>query len=669
MHRRRIFASIASLALLPLAFAVQDAGAFPGKNIIDNSGTNNGGSGSMNGPDTTQASMPTQTGLPIPSLVSASCPDGYQLVFFSESGPYLPVTINQRTYNLGVSLNETSTYIFSTDFCTSANVIFPEGCYDLPDQTNQSSIGAVLDHTYSFEYQSFAQNITIGAQTPLGGSVSLANYDIKVVTSLSEGSLDDFRHRYTDGLDIQGIIGLGEASDLVEAMSAICHVQPGKLNVGFSASISSGSFISFGGTDPNASTVNGKSESIIVNLQQPLNATITPIIPGAINPPPKTRRVLFDSLSQINIVPSDIMELVDDTLESNSSIAIVISGVPFSIPWTELKGKADTRDDSSLIVLGSPIFKQLYTTLLPDSVLTLSPLANQPDPRNIQLFSQASQGTNTEIGTGSGTPLSTQSPSSSSSSSSTPTVAASSTRSGSGLNIGAIVGGIVGGIVLLVLIALGACCFFRRRKLMGTRSRGIEKEYEADFDAEIGHHEVGFFPQFKESGYASLPTPPPPPPSGPQIPPLNMTGSPIQMYDSHGGEYTPTIESYHDEIPPRSLDSTPKPVNTDAPGLLFPPRQRSERTVSTATSVSLEPPSPVSRNVSAISRHNYPSIRQVKARSSRSVVLEEDDDDAVSIVSVPAYNSVHTSTEASSSAPRLPFNRGGGGGDDIGTAF
>ncbi|KAF3922507.1 hypothetical protein AA313_de0210343 [Arthrobotrys entomopaga] len=502
-----------------------------------------------------------------------------------------------------------------------------------------------------------------------GGSIPFSNYPFKVVDFLSRGDKPSFENRYIDNQNIQGIIGLGASSDFVQWMSENC-IQGG--NVGFGVNLIANSFISFGGVDPGVNNIKTRSGAISLNPQNTYDAMLTPNIPGGfgINQPIKNvSAVSFDPLSSINFVPGNIMDLPGELTDS-SSLTIVISGVSFSIQWADLKGNAVISDDSR-IILGSSFFKNTYTILSPDSETLLLPLKNTPETQNVVPFSQtiygSSQKTNTEIigSPASGAPL----PSTSSSSSSTPTPTASSTVSRSSLNIGAIVGGVVGGIVLLVLVALGVCCFFRRRKLMSPRSRGIEKEYEADFDAEIGHHEVGFFPQFKESGYASLPTPPPPPPSGPQIPPLNIGDSSIQMYDSHGGEYTPTIESYRDEIPSRSLNSTPKPVNTDGAGLLFPPRQRSERTVSTATSVSLEPPSPISRNVTAISRHNYPSIRQVRARSSRSVVLEEDDDDAVSIVSVPAYNSVHTSTEASSSAPRLPFNRGGPGGDDIGTAF
>ncbi|KAF3232388.1 hypothetical protein TWF191_000160 [Orbilia oligospora] len=373
-----------------------------------------------------------------------------------------------------------------------------------------------------------------------------------------------------------------------------------------------------------------------------------------------TRDIRIDPMAPYNIVPRDISDAVEGGFAAGSSADITIAGVTFNIPWTGLVyAGAVITESGATMILGAPFLQYIYAATLPggrqnvvfardsgastaefkpfSEILTTLPTKTQPG--NSQSSSSNSPDRKVENSGDENEPIASD-----------PMMVKSS-----GNNIGAIVGGVVGGVVGLLIILVAACCFYRRRKLMkGNSPRSVEKEYEADFDAEIGHHD-GFLPQFKESGYATLPTPPPPPgqETRPQIPSL-ILGSPINaQYDSQT-EYTPTLHPYHDESPSRSLNVTPLPPPSQTPILTIPPVP--ERRLSITPSLSIEPPSPLSRNVSAASRQNFPSISQLQRnRSNVRAVPEEDDYDVVSMASGPIYNPILASQEASSSAPRLPF--------------
>ncbi|KAF3932213.1 hypothetical protein ABW20_dc0109983 [Dactylellina cionopaga] len=629
---------------------------FPGKNTVDNSGGSGGGAGE----GTDVAAVTTEdTSLPSPTPTfkvqpsSISCTNGTKNLRLSDYGPYMPVTVDGKTYTLAIALGEENTYLFSEGFCERIGGIDKSLCY--PTTSDDGSIIDTIQpgvYTFGFYYDSLSVTAEIGS--PIGTeNVVLDNYPIRVVNKLERGSPYDFEVQY-GGRNIQGILGLKNSSDLVQLLSTACN-EP----AGYGIQLQSASLFSFGGFDVSASSIGTpNSEKNILPEGNNYDTAIDPVTPAGFKNNNFQKISVFDSTAGVNTLPKDVLESVEAGFAANTTVIITINGASFSIPWDTFIENAQEGKEDDMVVLGAPFFRYAYTALVPgsgNSKLVFSQIGSSPVEK-IQPFSDSIYRSDVTTTTESGGGVSSSAPKPSSSNSNNNGVEVSATQS-SRNNTGAIVGGVVGGVVALSIIIFAACCFYRRRKLMENGARNIEKEYEAEFDAEIGHQEVGFFPHFtKESGYATLPTPPPPPPV-PQIPPLN-TVSPIHVYDSQT-EYTPTLHPYHDESPSRSLNTTPLPPPSETPIISLPVQRSHDRRVSATPSLSLEPPSPLSRNVSAVSRREYPGISQMQNRSMGGGVPEEDNDDydMVSMASGPAYRPVQPSMEASSSAPRLPFSR------------
>ncbi|KAF3173712.1 hypothetical protein TWF225_010964 [Orbilia oligospora] len=651
MYRRKIFSTIVSAGLLLIPSVY---GQFPGKN------TNGEGSGTginLEEATETRESSPAQT--TIATSTSDNCNRPVQLIGLSNDGPYIPVMIDGTgPYNLAVSFEEEGTYIFSQKFCREALKINGEPCFYT---ASPSELGTDdEEHTvntgeggFEFEYITQPTEAKIGQEN---NSVVFERYPIRVVDDVDSRSLRRLRARFRSR-GVYGIIGLKNNGDFIRRLSSACGQS------GWGIHLQPGSFFSFGGIDSQASAIGTNNTDVVVDLVGRYVGEIQPVTTGFSSSPNSgfTRDIRIDPMAPYNVVPSDISDAVEGGFAAGSSADITIAGVTFNIPWTGLvyAGAIITSPEATMI-LGAPFLQYIYAATLPGG-------------RQNVVFARDSGASTAEFKPFSEIlttlPTKTQPGNSQSSSSNSPDrkvensgdddvnepMASNPMMVKSSNNIGAIVGGVVGGVVGLLIILVAACCFYRRRKLMkGNSPRGVEKEYEADFDAEIGHHD-GFLPQFKESGYATLPTPPPPPgqEARPQIPSL-ILGSPINVqYDSQT-EYTPTLHPYHDESPSRSLNVTPLPPPSQTPILTIPPVP--ERRLSITPSLSIEPPSPLSRNVSAASRQNFPSISQLQRnRSNVRAVPEEDDYDVVSMASGPIYNPILASQEASSSAPRLPF--------------
>ncbi|EPS36163.1 hypothetical protein H072_10270 [Dactylellina haptotyla CBS 200.50] len=631
----------------------------------------------MDGAETTQEvspSLPTQTTIMKPA--PNSCPDRAMLDLAS-TGPYIPFTIDQRTYNLAIAFDEDATYIFSDGFCfdtlprADSASCYPSGAESSEVLRTSSDDGSQSLLTGAFGFKFDYGTFSLTTQTGIlfsKQSMVMNNYPLKIVTKLSDGDPNLFEERYGSG-NIHGIIGLKGSSDFVRYLAQACNQ-----SASFAVNLQAGAFLSIGSLDTSASII-GSPDSIgrVLNASESYDATLLPAIPGgfAQNVQPKKKKVFFDPVAEINIVPNDIMSLVEPGFAPGSNLTLTLSGIPFTVPWSAIADNVDTTNNPGTVVLGAPFFQYVYTVLTPNSGMVFAQLLNAPNPNSITPFSATIYGDGEPSGTESGGGVATTTATPSSSGTGTNnnpntninTVNVSSSKAG--LPIGAIVGAVVGGVVLLFVLIFAICCFVRRRKVAkNAGTRGVEKQYEADFDAEIAHHEVGFFPNFtKESGYASLPTPPPPP-SAPQVPPLNM-GPGLHMYDSQTEyshtQYTPTLGPYHDESPSRSLNTTPLPVPSEVPTIMLPSQHQQQQPMDRRLSMtpSLDLPSPLSRNVSAVSRRGYPGISHSETRMSRSAVTEEDDNyDAVSMTSGPVYNPRgQPSQDASSSAPRLPFNR------------
>ncbi|KAK6500328.1 hypothetical protein TWF481_010673 [Arthrobotrys musiformis] len=659
MHRRKIFSTILSAGLLLIPSV---CGQFPGKN------TNGEGSGVELEATGTRESTPTQTSIPVAASISGSCNSPVQLIGLANSGAYIPITIEGLTYNFAISFEEEGTYVFSTKFCKNVLRLSGDdlqGCFyagtatelgtDDEENTVNSSEGG-----FELEYVTLPSTASIGEGS---NNVVFDNYPIRVVTDVD--SDDKFTYQLLrsrfgpdDKGGIFGIIGLKSSGDFIKSLSSACGQS------GWGIHLQPGSFFSFGGIDTRASAIGTNDTDSVVDFASSYVAEVQPMTTGFTSTPGTgfTKDVRLDPMAPYNIIPEDIRVAVEGEFTGGSSVDIKIAGVTFNVPWTSLvHSDSGTTSKDGTMILGTPFLQHIYAAVLPGGrqnvvfardkgvgIAEFEPfsdiitnLPTQTQSTNIQATSTAS---------------STNVPDKKvdSSTEDKPKASDIMAAKSSSNNIGAIVGGVVGGVVGLLIIFLAVCCFYRRRKLMRGNNRGVEKEYEAEFDAEIGHHD-GFLPQFKESGYATLPTPPPPPgqQSRPQIPSL-ILGSPINLqYDSQT-EYTPSLHPYHDESPSRSLSVTPLPPPSQTPILTIPPVP--ERRLSITPSLSIEPPSPLSRNVSAASRQNFPSITQLQRnRSNVRAVPEEDDYDVVSMASGPTYNPIMASQEASSSAPRLPF--------------
>ncbi|KAK6514933.1 hypothetical protein TWF506_007291 [Arthrobotrys conoides] len=647
MYRRKIFSTIVSAGLLLIPSVY---GQFPGKNI------NGEGSGTgMNSEVATGTQLSPAAQTTVAISTSDTCNRPVQLIKLSSDGPYIPILIDGTgPYNFAVSFEEEGTYVFSTKFCRDVLQIDEEPCFYTGFSTGIGTDDE--EHTvntgeggFKFEYTTLPAEAKIGQGD---NSVVFQKYPIRVVEDAEpEGIL---RSRFGAG-GVYGIIGLKNSGDFIQRLSSACGQS------GWGIHLQPESFFSFGGIDSQASAIGTNNTDNVVDLAGSYVGEIQPITTGFSSSSRNTftKNIRLDPMAPYNVVPRDIVGAVGDGFAVGSSVDIKIAGVTFNVPWTALvyAGSIPVRSSDTMI-LGTPFLQYIYAATLPggrqnvvfakdsgagtaefkpfSEILTTLPTKTQPG--GSQPSSSSNSDKKVENSNDDDEPTAPG-----------PIMVKSSN------NIGAIVGGVVGGVVGLLIIFVAACCFYRRRKLMkGSNPRGIEKEYEADFDAEIGHHD-GFLPQFKESGYATLPTPPPPPgqESRSQIPSL-ILGSPINLqYDSQT-EYTPSLHPYHDESPSRSLNVTPLPPPSQTPILTIPPVP--ERRLSITPSLSIEPPSPLSRNVSAASRQNFPSISQLQRnRSNVRAVPEEDDYDVVSMASGPTYNPILASQEASSSAPRLPF--------------
>ncbi|KAK6355804.1 hypothetical protein TWF718_000184 [Orbilia javanica] len=645
MYRRKIFSTILSTGLLLIPSV---CGQFPGKNT---NGEGTGAAEDLGGPTVTREAAPAQSTMP--SSKSGTCNRPVQLIGLSSDGPYIPVSIDGTSYNFAVSFEEEGTYVFSTTFCDSLR-IDSTPCYykgsaneiGIDDEEHTLNTG---EGELEFDY------VTIPTQAKIGQgdhSITFEKYPTRVVTG-SEPKYSPLLHARFGGGKVYGVIGLKNSGDFIQRLSSACGQS------GWGIHLEPGSFFSYGGIDSQASAIGTNDTAGVVAFKNNYAGEIRPIVADPTSFPASsfTRNIRLDPMALYNAIPEDIV-FFGAGLPTDSTVDVEIDGVTFNVPWTSLvhAGFKSTKVDRTLI-LGTPFLQYVYAAVLPTGQKNIVfARSSGSDTADFKPFSEILPDLPTKTQPGgpqASTTASTDEKSNSSDQEVQETPAAQAMKS-SGNNIGAIVGGVVGGIVGLLIILVAACCFYRRRKLMKGSPRGIEKEYEAEFDAEIGHHD-GFLPQFKESGYATLPTPPPPPGQEPrpQIPSL-ILGSPINLqYDSQT-EYTPSLHAYHDESPSRSLNVTPLPPPSQTPILTIPPVP--ERRLSITPSLSIEPPSPLSRNVSAASRQNFPSITQLQRnRSNVRAVPEEDDYDVVSMASGPIYNPILASQEAASSAPRLPF--------------
>lgn len=632
------------LLLIPSVY-----GQFPGKN------TNGEGSGTgMNLEEATETreASPAQTS--IATSASDTCNSPVQLIGLATEGPYIPVTIDGTAYNFAVSFEEEGTYIFSTKFCNDVLQVDPESCFytgsinELGTDDEEHTVNTG-EGGFEFEY------ITLPTEARIGqgdNSIVFKKYPTRVVIGMDSSDIRLPQSRWGGG-GVYGIIGLKNNGDFIERLSLACGQS------GWGIHLQPGSFFSFGGIDSQASAIGTNDTDSVVDLASSYVGEIRPITNGFTSSAGNifTKNIRLDPLAPYNVVPEDISAAVKSGFEAGSSVDIKIAGVTFNISWNNLVhagSKTPRRDDT--LILGTPFLQFVYAAALPTIQNIVFAQDTGSGPARFKPFSEIITNPPTETQPGDPQASSIDNPDKKADSSNEdePKTSDPMLVKSSGNNIGAIVGGVVGGVVGLLIIIVAACCFYRRRKLLKGSPRGIEKEYEADFDAEIGHHD-GFLPQFKESGYATLPTPPPPPgqQARPQIPSL-ILGSPINLqYDSQT-ESTPSLHPYHDESPSRSLNVTPHPPPSQTPILTIPPVP--ERRLSITPSLSIEPPSPLSRNVSAASRQNFPSITQLQRnRSNVRAVPEEDDYDVVSMVSGPIYNPILASQEAASSAPRLPF--------------
>ncbi|KAK6530781.1 hypothetical protein TWF281_007617 [Arthrobotrys megalospora] len=658
MYGRRLLTTIASAGLLLVPFA---SGQFPGKNTVDSGEGGGAGDNFEVAATGTREAPPSQTTLAIP--ISGTCNSPYQLLGLSNAYPYMPVVIDGITYNFAISFEEEKTYIFSFKFCQNFLTTDPNGCLftgDAKGEGTDDGKDTINTGQDGFEFEYFESLIEARIGTD-ENNIVLKNYPIRVVKDLESNNGDLLRSRFRDG-QVHGILGLKNTGNFIEGLSLVC-----KKPAGWGIHLQPGSFFSFGGIDSMASSIGTNDTSGVLSFSNKYNtAEIRPIIPGfnSARDDKYTTPVILDTTVSYNTVPIDISSAVEGGFVSGASAEITIAGVTFTIPWTSLAhAGSEVKNEGSTLILGTPFFQHIYAAMFPEGserqgiVIAqdkgLEQAEFKPFPRvekGLPTKTQPSNGAG-GVATSSARP-DRKADDANEDEPASEAVSPAMTKSGN--NIGAIVGGVVGGVVGLLIIVVATCCFYRRRKLMKSSPRGIEKEYEAEFDAEIGHHD-GFFPQFKESGYATLPTPPPPPPQArPQIPSL-ILGSPINLqYDSQT-EYTPTLHPYHDESPSRSLNVTPLPPPAQTPILTIPPVP--ERRLSVTPSLSIEPPSPLSRNVSAASRRDFPNISQLqRSRSNVGAVPEEDDYDVVSMASGPAYrNPILASQEAASSAPRLPF--------------
>ncbi|KAF3910679.1 hypothetical protein ABW21_db0206925 [Orbilia brochopaga] len=631
MRRRTLLASIVGVFLLPLT-----SGEFPGRDRPSGSGA--GGLTEFVNTDVTSTgqAQPASTA----QAATKQCPDPVKLIGLSRDGPYLPVAVDGRTYNLAIALDIEETFIFSSNYCGSSRC-FPSQEADKGEfKAVEFTTGA---YQYDFECMELSRTVVIGTSDK---NIIFNDYELDIVDGMPDGMPNAPIVQQLIGRGVHGIIGLKNSSELIQQLSQECHQNPG-----FGIHLQANSFLAFGGLDVSGSNIGSYNSSSILQKQDSYDNALIGVNGTKANGP-FNRKVIFDSTLPFNAIPDDIFTQWNGTVPPQAPVTITIGSVTFSAPWATLNSSQSSGDQST-IILGAPFFQYVYVASIPgysDQALLYTPDDGTPRTQ-FESFEEIASGTGVKTGADATSAPKPSSSSNNNANNGSPTAQ----KSPNSTNVGAIVGGVIGGVIFLILIAAGACFFLRRRRQQKPyQSRGMVKEYGGpEFDPVVGSPESGIFPHFnKEAGYASLPKPPPAP--APQITPIGIG----PVYESQT-EYTPTLHPYHDESPARSLSATPS--QSQVPTISLPP-QRSppdSRRVSATPSLTLEPPSPLSRNVSAASRRGYPSISQMRDGTMPHTMPEEDDDDydMVSMASGPTYDPIHTSAPAASSAPRLPFAR------------
>ncbi|KAJ6257306.1 hypothetical protein Dda_8195 [Drechslerella dactyloides] len=645
MRRRTLLTSITAISLLPFTL-----GDFPGKDR-----SNGIGPGALvESVNTAVSSAGPAQPASTAQAATGQCGDGVKRIGLSRDGPYLPVTVNKQTFNLAIALDVEETFIFSSEFCKMASVTDSRCLVD--DDIENDDIKAVTVTTgtseYKLNYSKISSTVLVGN---LQDNIVLDDFDIAVVIGMDGLNIQGLAQLI--GSNIHGIIGLKNSSELIQRLAKECN-QP----AGFGINLQANSFLAFGGLDVSGSNIGSYNSSSIIekqlsyeSVQFESNNTGRNGING-----PFRKRLVFDSTSPFNIIPSDLLDQWKN-LGLTAPITLTIGNVVFTAPWQTFVSNSQPTGTGEVdtVILGAPFFQYVYVASIPgyaNQALVYTPHDGSNSGRFESFEQIAGGGTSTKTGADA---TSAPKPSGSSNAnindSDTNAQPSSAPVRKSNNNVGAIVGGVIGGVIGLLLIIAGACFFVRRRrKQKPYQSRGMVKEYGGpEFDPVVGSPDTGIFPHFsKEAGYASLPKPPPAP--APQITTIGIGSA----YESQT-EYTPTLQAYHDESPSRSLSATPSQSQT--PSISLPPQRTSSdnRRLSAAPSLTIEPPSPLSRNVSAASRRGYPGISQMQDRSMPHSMPEEDDDDydVVSMASGPTYDPIHTSGAAASSAPRLPFAR------------
>ncbi|KAF3940309.1 hypothetical protein ABW19_dt0200685 [Dactylella cylindrospora] len=652
MHRKQVFASIALLLFAPFVAGQADlAGKDGATNAIVSL---DAGNTEPEQATQTQSAGPTMTGSP--ELEESRCEARLQVIGLSSDGPYLPVKLGDQILNLAIVLGGSDTYIFSQQFCTEfLGRTDSSSC--IPLGTPDGTEGGLVDFG-SFEhpmlFQSRKNDLQFGSIASKSTFV-IKGFPYKIVTGWEKDSdptqeiLDDAAMRRHFTGPVHGIIGLGSESPFIKTLTEACDT------TGFGLYLRESGHLVFGGIDVNGGLVESNNSRSIVNEQDEYDGEveISGLSDTSKEPDTLDVGIKFDSAAPVNVLPSRIEDFRTAATSdgANRNVTVEISDVEFDIPWNEFTS-AYVGISTLNMTLGAPFFRHVYIAQFPgsgDGDLVFAPAttntAFQAQRFDVAFQNGESQGTPTSggnIGGAEGNDADDDDDDD----------IKHISKQGSN-NIGAIVGGVVGGVVGLAIIFVAACFFFRRRKLSrGQSSRSIEKEYEADFDAEIGH-DISILPHFtKESGYASIPTPPPPPSQPSYLEPSYHPHTPT--------EYFPPVQPYSDESPVRSYNVTPIPVpsapifHIEQAPVVPPPEDDRRHSVAPTVSSATDVPSPmISRNVSTVSRRDYPSIAQMQNRS----VLpedEEDEDDAVSVRSGP-YQQYRSS--ATNSAPRLPFNR------------
>ncbi|EWC48849.1 hypothetical protein DRE_00154 [Drechslerella stenobrocha 248] len=630
MRRRTFLSSIAGLFLLPLTHGQGGPGdIFPGRITNGASGPDTGTNSETNSSpvsviESISTPAPQNSGFQQPA---STCTGPFQLIGLAQDGPYLPIIIDGQTLNLAVSFDIDETYLFSGSVCTNLP-IDPSSCFQIPLEGKREQ-AEIETGSYEFDvnYIALSRTVTFGARP---NNFTLDSFPLRVVVPRDSSSSYDSLQEFATS-NLHGIIGIRNSSGLIKSLATVCN-KP----AGFGINVQANSSLIFGGLDVNGNAIgNPKSTgSMLGGRSEYKDVSIVGDTGFSLD------SISFDPASPVNKVPPSLQPLL---VGKDQKVTIKIGDVSFTLPanlFTEAPGGED-------LVLGAPSFKYIYAASIPgykDSRLQFSPDSGLTETNFKSFDETAYSSTATKPDS-----ESTVNTNANNNSSDKPPPKGSAPQN-SGPNVGAIVGGVIGGLIAVGLIAAGILFCLRRRKQQNFPARGIEKDYEPELDPVLGGHDAGIFPHFnKESGYAHLPRPPPPPAS--QMPPLNTD----TQYESQT-EYTPTLGPYHDESPPRSLSTTPLPSQA-APTIALPQQSTAERRQSLAPTLSLEPPSPVSRNVSGASRRGYPSISQVQDRPVS--LVEEDDDnyDVVSVASGPTYDPIHTSAAATPPAPRLPFAR------------